>query len=355
MSVFAPATMAVRGIVEPVTTVHHNAATANGTGTNVLLSGKYATLMLMVSGGGVAMAVPEVSVDGSNWARAIATSMRYSLRTTEIDTSLSESYMVPVAGALYFRVTITGYVSGSITIKSYVSQQTPLLPDVTWQDTLHHNATAAVSGGSVANLFGQYASATIYITGTGVATLTPQISYDAANWYAIQSYRHDTGQAVYNFDATPSRVYRCNVAGAKFFRVVVSPYTSGAITVRSLFTDVPITAFDTVVQQAIQAAAEAVQAAVEDTDTGYSVLGAHTTVATLSTAQTITPAAGARELIMQAFGQPVRYTLDGTTPTASTGFQIAADERVTVPVAASGVVKVIETAASATLQYQAVG
>lgn len=99
----------------------------------------------------------------------------------------------------------------------------------------------------------------------------------------------------------------------------------------------------------------AIQAAVEDTDTGYTPLGAHTTISSLSSAQTITPAAGATKVIMQAFTQNVRYRLDGGTPTAATGFQLPAGTLREVPVGNGSTIKVIEETASASLQYQAVG
>ena len=52
-------------------------------------------------------------------------------------------------------------------------------------------------------------------------------------------------------------------------------------------------------------------------------------------------------------GQNVRYTLDGTTPTASKGFLLkAGDPPVIIPITSGMLVKVIEEAASADLQYQ---
>lgn len=80
--------------------------------------------------------------------------------------------------------------------------------------------------------------------------------------------------------------------------------------------------------------------------------GAHTTNATLSSAQTLTRPTGADVLYLQAFAQAVRYTLDGTTPTASTGFRLAANEFRVIEVGEATAVKVIEETGSASIQYQ---
>jgi hypothetical protein len=49
----------------------------------------------------------------------------------------------------------------------------------------------------------------------------------------------------------------------------------------------------------------------------------------------------------------VRLTLDGSDPTASKGFQIvASDPPVMIPVGQGTVIKVIQEAATADLQYQ---
>ncbi|MFN3652351.1 MAG: hypothetical protein ACK47B_22475 [Armatimonadota bacterium] len=82
-------------------------------------------------------------------------------------------------------------------------------------------------------------------------------------------------------------------------------------------------------------------------------VGAHSDGLAISAAQTLAPPAGASRLLIQALGQNVRYTLDGTTPTASAGFQLrAGDPPVLIPIGSGTVVKVIEEAATADLQYQ---
>ncbi|HSG63296.1 MAG TPA: hypothetical protein VLA24_17865 [Pseudomonadales bacterium] len=79
---------------------------------------------------------------------------------------------------------------------------------------------------------------------------------------------------------------------------------------------------------------------------------AHTTDATISTATVLTTPAGMNTLMIQPFTNNIRYTLDGTTPTASLGFQLAAGVILTLDVSADMVITVIEEAASASIQYQ---
>lgn len=81
-------------------------------------------------------------------------------------------------------------------------------------------------------------------------------------------------------------------------------------------------------------------------------IGSHTVNNSLSSAATLTKPAGARSLLAQALTQNIRFTLDGTTPTASTGFQLkAGDPPVLIPVVGS-TIKFIEETATAVLQYQ---
>lgn len=85
----------------------------------------------------------------------------------------------------------------------------------------------------------------------------------------------------------------------------------------------------------------------------FNPLGAHNDGLAISAAQTLTPAAGATKLLIQALDQNVRYTLDGTTPTATKGFQLkAGDPPITLPIGGDTTVKVIQEQATAVLQYQ---
>lgn len=89
----------------------------------------------------------------------------------------------------------------------------------------------------------------------------------------------------------------------------------------------------------------------------FNPIGSHSDGGDISTATTISPPAGlalnVAKLLIQAVSQNVRYTLDGTTPTATTGFQlVAGDLPIILPVGSNTVIKVIEESATADLQYQ---
>lgn len=82
-------------------------------------------------------------------------------------------------------------------------------------------------------------------------------------------------------------------------------------------------------------------------------VGTHTANASLGSAVTLTRPEGANAIIVTASGQNVRYTVDGTTPTATTGLLILTTVTPQIiPVADGVTIKVIESAASATLNYQ---
>lgn len=86
---------------------------------------------------------------------------------------------------------------------------------------------------------------------------------------------------------------------------------------------------------------------------GLTPVGAHTGNASLSSAVTLTPPATATAILAQALTANVRYTLDGTTPTASVGFQLkAGDSPVLIDVAPGLTIKVIQEASGADLEYQ---
>lgn len=84
----------------------------------------------------------------------------------------------------------------------------------------------------------------------------------------------------------------------------------------------------------------------------YNAIGAHTEDASVSTATPLAPPTGANILIIQPITQNIRYTLDGTTPTASVGFRILANTVTFISVGSGMTVNVIEETASASIQYQ---
>ena len=88
----------------------------------------------------------------------------------------------------------------------------------------------------------------------------------------------------------------------------------------------------------------------------FQPIDAHNDGLDISTAQTLTPPArladGIAILCIQAVGQNARITMDGSTPTATKGFQIAAGTLMYWEVGPGGVAKVIQEAATCDLQYQ---
>ncbi|MBI1296672.1 hypothetical protein GC175_17085 [bacterium] len=85
----------------------------------------------------------------------------------------------------------------------------------------------------------------------------------------------------------------------------------------------------------------------------FTPVGTHQTDDTVSAATTLTPPNGANSVLLQALNQNVRYTLNGTTPTATTGFRLTAGrDPVIVPMTEQTMLRVIEEVAGAVLQYQ---
>ena len=84
----------------------------------------------------------------------------------------------------------------------------------------------------------------------------------------------------------------------------------------------------------------------------FDPIGSHVDGTDISSAVTLAAADGATKLLIQALGQNVRLTLDGTTPTASKGFQLAAGDPPVMIWVGGATVKVIEEAATADIQCQ---
>lgn len=86
------------------------------------------------------------------------------------------------------------------------------------------------------------------------------------------------------------------------------------------------------------------------------VANSHTRNNSLSNAVTLTPPAGASWLFIQALGANVRYTFDGTTPTATVGFQLKKDNPpIRIPATTGMTIRVIQEASGAEIQYAYTG
>lgn len=88
----------------------------------------------------------------------------------------------------------------------------------------------------------------------------------------------------------------------------------------------------------------------------FQPVGAHTQNAVLGSAVTLSLPDGANAFLMQVTGQSIKYTLDGSAPTTTRGFTLyPTGTPVIVYLPSNGTtVRVIETAATATLDYQAI-
>lgn len=88
-------------------------------------------------------------------------------------------------------------------------------------------------------------------------------------------------------------------------------------------------------------------------DLQFQPAGNHSDGLIISSATTISNPNGGTKLLIQAITQNVRFTLDGSSPSATKGFQLrAGDPPVVIPVSSTTVVTVIEETATADLQYQ---
>lgn len=82
-------------------------------------------------------------------------------------------------------------------------------------------------------------------------------------------------------------------------------------------------------------------------------VGAHTRDTTVDTATVLTIPSGARYCLLQCLAQNIRYTLDGTTPTAAVGFRMTAAATPTAIYCETGItLTVISETAGAEVQYQ---
>ena len=80
----------------------------------------------------------------------------------------------------------------------------------------------------------------------------------------------------------------------------------------------------------------------------FNPVGSHSDGTDISSAVTLTVPTGATKVLIQALDKDIRYTLDGTAPTSTKGFQLAADDPpVIIPLGTSTTIKVIEEEATA--------
>lgn len=86
------------------------------------------------------------------------------------------------------------------------------------------------------------------------------------------------------------------------------------------------------------------------TNESFRVVGAMTRVA-VNTAQTITLPSTATGILISFEGQPVRLTLDNSTPTSTNGFLLPVNTLYRFDMHQGGALRVLESAASAFANY----
>jgi hypothetical protein len=90
----------------------------------------------------------------------------------------------------------------------------------------------------------------------------------------------------------------------------------------------------------------------------FNPIGTHQQDASLATVQTISPpgfgstASQVDRIIVQAFDQNIRYTLDGSDPTTTFGFRLTAtNDPILIPIGPNTILKFVEEGATAILSY----
>ncbi len=85
----------------------------------------------------------------------------------------------------------------------------------------------------------------------------------------------------------------------------------------------------------------------------FNPIGAHNDGLNIATVAELAAPVGANKIMFQALTQNVRFTLDGTDPTTTLGFQLkTGDPPVILTIESRATIKVIEEAATADFQYQ---
>lgn len=184
---------------------------------------------------------PQTSNDGTNWLDAIcsqATNLNAPATSGAfaIATSVTYSCSTPLR---FFKLPVSTYGSGTVTVKGTFRDHRPegTANVVAQADNLIVNASAT----SAAALFVQettpYESVIWSYTSIGSGnSVTPEVSPDNSNWYAIVSNQLGTSNAALQTAGTLSTtaLYQAPTA-MKYFRLRVSTYGSGTVTVNANF------------------------------------------------------------------------------------------------------------------------
>jgi hypothetical protein len=87
----------------------------------------------------------------------------------------------------------------------------------------------------------------------------------------------------------------------------------------------------------------------------FNPTGAHQSAALSGSVNTLTVPAGSHALLVQATGQNARFTIGGTDPSASSGFQLRAGNSPMIVDVYGKTLKFTQETSGATLEYQFLG
>jgi hypothetical protein len=84
----------------------------------------------------------------------------------------------------------------------------------------------------------------------------------------------------------------------------------------------------------------------------FTPVGGHNSVILTSNIITLTPPDNAIEVLVQILDVNCRFTLDGTDPTTSSGFQLIAGDAVIISISKTTTIKITGESSGASVEYQ---
>jgi hypothetical protein len=173
------------------------------------------------------------TIDGSNNVKVSVTGGNVTLNATDIQIGAVELKDPTNEN----RASISS--TGALTVAQQIASNTSSL--LTLQ-----NAATGLGNGTPIDVSG-YSTLILYLTFSGTATVTFEVSTDNVNWGGI-STSSPTASGNHNLTTNATGYQRINVAGFSFFRARISAYTSGSVTVTgvastALFNDYNNTSF----------------------------------------------------------------------------------------------------------------
>lgn len=84
----------------------------------------------------------------------------------------------------------------------------------------------------------------------------------------------------------------------------------------------------------------------------FTPIGGHNSVVLTTNIITLTPPEHATEVLIQILDVNCRFTLDGTDPTSSSGFQLVAGDALIISISRTTTIKIIGESTGAAVEYQ---